>query len=153
MARVSITLDELPDYAGRELGVSEWITIDQQAIDAFGELTGEDHWTHTDPERASRETPYQSTIAQGFLTVSHATGLMRQILDVQGCSRFLNYGLDRVRFTAPVLAGARIRLRQTLKAVEPLANGSTRITTGCTFEIEKSERPAAVADFIFVAIP
>ena len=142
---------ELSRYTGHDLGASEWRIIDQAAIDAFANLTGDTHWLHTDPVRAAKEGPFGGTIAHGFFTLALLTSMMSQILEIGGANHFVNYGLDRVRFTGVVRAGDRVRLRQTLGAVTAVPNG-VRLTMNCTMEIEGSERPALVTDFIFMAL-
>jgi acyl dehydratase len=149
MLHVDSPLD-LEHYAGRDLGVSAWRVIDQASIDAFANLTGDTHWLHTDPERAAKEGPFGGTVAHGFMTLAFLTSMMGQLLEIDGASHFVNYGLDRVRFTGVVRAGDKVRLRQTLQEVTPV-KGGMRLTMTCTMEIEGSERPALVADFIFLA--
>jgi acyl dehydratase len=142
---------ELSRHVGQTLGHSEWRTIDQRTIDAFAGLTGDTHWLHTDPVRAAKDGPFGGTIAHGFFTLALLTSMMDQIIKINGASHFVNYGLDRVRFTGVVRAGDRVRLLQKLEATTPIQNG-VRITMQCTMEIEGSERPALAADFIFLAL-
>ncbi len=142
--------NELSRYIDHDLGCSDWRTLDQRSIDAFANLTGDTHWLHTDPVRAAKEGPFGGTIAHGFMTLALLTSMMSQILEIGGASHFVNYGLDRVRFTGVVRAGDRVRLRQKLGAVSAV-KGGVRLTMQCTMEIEGSERPAFVADFIFLA--
>lgn len=141
---------ELERYSGRDLGASDWRLIDQATIDAFANLTGDKHWIHTDPARAAKDGPFGGTVAHGFMTLALLTSMMNQLLEIGGASHFVNYGLDRVRFTGIVRAGDKVRLRQTLKTAEPV-KGGIRLTMTCTMEVEGSERPAFVADFIFLA--
>lgn len=141
---------ELEVHAGRDLGASSWRLIDQPTIDAFANLTGDTHWLHTDPARAAKEGPFGGTVAHGFMTLALLTSMMGQLLDIGGASHFVNYGLDRVRFTGVVRAGDKVRLRQTLQSATPI-KGGMRLTMTCTMEVEGSERPALVADFIFLA--
>ena len=148
-----ITVDhtaELAPFVGQELGVSEWITIDEESVTSFGRITGDTHWVHMDAERARRETPFGGIIAHGFLVLAIITGLSGQCYAVRGVRRWLNYGLDRVRFTAVVVAGSRLRLRLTLLALEPQKSG-TRLRLGCAIELDASERPAAVCEWICIA--
>lgn len=149
MLHVDSPLD-LERHTGHDLGASDWRVIDQALIDAFANLTGDTHWIHTDPERAAKEGPFGGTIAHGFMTLAFLTSMMGQILKIDGASHFVNYGVDRVRFTGVVRAGDKIRLRQTLQDAAPI-KGGIRLTMTCTMEIEGSERPALVADFIFLA--
>ena len=148
-----ITVEKAADLAplvGQKLGVSEWIAINEDAITSFGRITGDTHWVHMDAERARRETPFGGIIAHGFLLLAVITGLSGQCYAVRGARRWLNYGLDRVRFTAVVTAGSRLRLRMTLLALEPQKAG-TRLRLGCTIELDGSERPAAVCEWICIA--
>ncbi|MBL0421469.1 MaoC family dehydratase [Ramlibacter sp. AW1] len=138
---------ELAPWVGQELGVSGWVRIEQPTIDAFGTLTGDQHWIHLDPARARAEGPFGGTIAHGFLTLSLLTGLLKQCFDVTAAKRWVNYGLDRVRFTTPVKPGDRIRLRLVLASFEMREDGGARLACQCTMEIEGGERPALAATF------
>jgi acyl dehydratase len=141
---------ELAPFVNSELGYSAWVQLDEETIASFGRLTGDTHWVHMDTDRARRETPFGRTIAHGFLVLAIVTGLSKQCYAIRSARRWLNYGLDRVRFTAVVIAGSRVRLRLTLLALEPQRSG-TRIRLGCTLELEGSERPAAVCEWICIA--
>lgn len=132
---------------GPPLGTSGWVRLDQRKIAAFAELTGDDHWIHVDVERARRELPQGTTIAHGFLALALIPFLQRDIFQVRSRGKGLNYGCNRVRFTAPVPAGARLRLRQAVLACLRV-EGGTRITFESTLEIEGQERPALVAETI-----
>jgi acyl dehydratase len=143
----ALTLDELPALVGQELGVSGWFEISQARIDAFAEVTEDRQWIHLDVERATRELG--APIAHGFLTLSMMSAMTYQVTRFEGVSRGLNYGFDRIRFLAPVPAGARVRLRERLLAVEPKAGGLA-LTRECTVEIEGGDKPALVAEWIGV---
>lgn len=138
---------DLAAHLGQPLGKSDWVTIDQEKITAFAELTGDDHWIHVDVERAGREMPQGRTIAHGFYVLSLIPRLQRGVYTIRQRGKGLNYGCNKVRFTAPVPVGSRVRLGQMLKACERL-EGSTRLTFESTMEIEGSERPALVAETI-----
>ncbi|MFN3448737.1 MAG: MaoC family dehydratase [Roseococcus sp.] len=138
---------EMAQWVGKKLGTSDWFTVDQKTIDLFAEATGDHQWIHVDVERAKRELPGGRTIAHGFLTLSLLPRLAPTIYRIARRSRALNYGCNRVRFTAPVPAGARIRLHLTLKACEPIPGG-VRLTMENEVEVEGSERPALVAETI-----
>src|SRR5438309_9610655 len=112
--------NELLQHIGRELGSSEWITLDQALLDKFADATGDHQWIHVDVERARRELPGGKTIAHGYLTLSLVPRLGQTLYRVKHRSRGLNYGSNRVRFTGQVPAGSRIRLRQKIKSVEPV---------------------------------
>ena len=140
------------DFLGlvdQPLGSSDWFTIEQRHIEGFAQLTGDDFWIHVDTARAAREMPGGKTIAHGLFVLSLVPALQRRIWRVERRGKGLNYGSDRVRYTAPVPVGSRVRLHQTLKAAERTGAG-TRITTLCEFEIEGGSRPAVVAEFILL---
>jgi acyl dehydratase len=141
------TLADMDSHVGESLGVSEWLVVTQEMIDLFAEATGDHQWIHVDRERASREMPGGKTIAHGFLTLSLLPVMAQSISRVRTRSRALNYGSNKVRFTSPVPAGSRIRLRQVLKASEPVAGGR-RLIMEATVEIEGTDRPALVAETI-----
>jgi acyl dehydratase len=138
---------DLAQYVGKEIGVSDWFTVDQEIIDKFADATGDHQWIHVDVDRAKREMPGGKTIAHGYLTLSLVPRLAQTIYRVKKRSRGLNYGSNRIRFTGQVPAGSRIRLRQKIKAVDPV-EGGVRITSESTVEVEGSERPALVAETI-----
>ena len=151
---------ELDAHVGRELGPSDWITVDQGMIDRFAEATGDRQWIHVDVARAERELPTKSTIAHGYLTLSLLPVMIDQIYRVDNCSRRINYGANKLRFTNAVPAGARVRLRQKLVSVEPSGppdgTGGThgrRVVALSTVEIEGEERPALVAEIVSLVFP
>jgi acyl dehydratase len=146
----AVRLEDVPALVGKELGVSDWFVIDQARIDAFAEVTEDRQWIHVDVDRAKAEIG--GTIAHGFLTLSMLSAMTYQILQVEGVSRGVNYGFDKVRFLSPVPAGARIRLREKLLAAEPKAGGLA-LTRECTVEIEGQEKPALIAEWIGVLYP
>ena len=139
------TIGDLRDHVGKSLGAGEWVTVDQKMIDQFAEATGDHQWIHIDVERAKREMPGGKTIAHGYLTLSLLPRLNQSIFRVKQRSRGVNYGSNKVRFTAPVPAGSRVRGHLTLKAVEPVEGGA-RLTMEATVEVEGSDRPALVAE-------
>ena len=141
---------DMKAYEGQEIGVSEWYMVTQEQIDKFADATGDHQWIHVDPERAKKEMPGGKTIAHGWLTLSLVPRLASTLYRVKQRSRGINYGANRVRFTGMVPAGSRIRLRLTVKAVEPVANNGTRITNESTMELEGSDRPVLVAETIGV---
>jgi len=143
------TVADLKPYVGKPVGTSDWLTIDQQRIDDFARVSGDDNWIHVDVERAKRELPGGKTMAHGMLTLSLVTYLGGRILRVRQRSRGINYGSNKVRFTAPVVCGARIRLHRTLEKYEPIEGGA-RLTFGNRMEIEGEEKPALVAETISV---
>jgi acyl dehydratase len=139
------TPKDLLQHIGRELGPSDWMTVDQAMIDKFAEATGDHQWIHVDVERARKEMPDGKTIAHGYLTLSLVPRLAATMMRVKKRSRGVNYGSNKVRFITPVQAGARIRLRQRIANVEEIPGG-VRITSEMTMEIEGQPRPALVAE-------
>lgn len=141
------TLAELARHVGEDLGTSDWVTVDQKMIDAFAELTGDRNWYHVDIERAARELPGGRTIAHGLLTLALVPGMAGQIVEVRKHGRAFNYGLNKVRFPAPVPAGSRVRLRMKVQSAEPQVAG-TMLCRGYTMELEGSAKPAMVAEML-----
>jgi acyl dehydratase len=137
---------DLLQHVGKELGPSEWLTVTQEMIDKFAEATGDHQWIHVDVERAKKEMPGGKTIAHGYLTLSLLPRLAPTLMSVEKRKRGLNYGSNRVRFTAPVPAGGRVRLRQKLVKVEPVEDNGFRVTSEMTMEVEGNPRPAMVAE-------
>jgi acyl dehydratase len=140
---------DMQAHVGRKLGTSEWITVDQEKIDDFARLTGDDNWIHVDAERAARELPEGKTIAHGLLTLSLMPYLAAQTLKIRKRSRSINYGSNKIRFPAAVKCGARLRLHRTLQKFEPVEGGA-RLTFSNIMEIEGEERPAMAAESISV---
>jgi acyl dehydratase len=143
-----MTLDELRTRIGREIGVSGWHSVPQERIDRFAEVTGDDQWIHVDVERARRESPYGTTIAHGFLTVSLVSGLMREAVEVTGDFKMrVNYGFNRLRFPDAVPAGSRIRGRFVLNSMKDF-KGGVEMAWGVVVEVEGREKPALVAEWL-----
>ncbi len=145
--RPLVALEDLPSLVGECLGVSRWHTVTQEEIDLFAEATGDHQWLHVDPERA-KSGPFGTTIAHGYLTLSMAPMLLWDAVEVTGVSRVLNYGIDRVRFPAPVPVNSRIRLSVELLGVQVI-DGGFQTKLGCTFQLEGAAKPACVAEIIF----
>ncbi|NEA99531.1 MaoC family dehydratase [Streptomyces sp. SID13726] len=135
-------LDELKKLAGSDLGTSEWIEVTQERINTFADATGDHQWIHVDPARAA-EGPFGAPIAHGYLTLSLFIPLFTELLDVQGVTTKVNYGLNKVRFPSPVKVGSRIRLTAKLTEVEDVAGG-VQIAVDGAIEIEGGGKPAAV---------
>ncbi|TJV33328.1 MAG: MaoC family dehydratase [Mesorhizobium sp.] len=132
---------------GQELGVSDWTTVDQSRIDQFAECTGDRQWIHVDPERAKRQSPFRATIAHGYLTLSMIGALALDMGIVpENTQAVFNYGFDKVRFLAPVRAGARIRLRITLLSMEDKGPGQYLMKAANIVEIEGEKKPALTAE-------
>ena len=140
---------DLLAYAGKEIGTSDWYTVTQEQIDKFADATGDHQWIHVDVERARKEMPGGKTIAHGWLTLSLVPRLAATIYRVKNRSRGINYGANRVRFTGPVPAGSRIRLKLKIMDVERV-EGGVRVTNEGTMEIEGGSRPVLVAETIGV---
>jgi acyl dehydratase len=147
MALTGYSMATLKEFVGREIGVSDWLTVDQHRIDEFADCTGDRQWIHVDVERARRESPYGGTIAHGYLTLSLAASLaMEAGVIPPDAVAALNYGLDKVRFVAPVKAGSRVRNRVTLAGAEDKGSGRVLITMQNTIEIEGDGKPALIAE-------
>jgi acyl dehydratase len=141
------TVEELKQWLGKEVATSDWLKIDQDRIDRFADATGDHQWIHVDPARAASESPFGTTIAHGYLTLSLLPHMMMETLDVQGGRMSINYGLNRVRFSAPVRCNDRIRTRFTLAALEDIPGG-IQVTWHALVEIEGQHKPACVAEMI-----
>ena len=137
-------IDELKTKVGDELGVSEWHEVTQEKIDAFAEVTGDDQWIHIDPERA-KETPFGGTIAHGYYTLSLAPRFSYDLFKLEGVAFGLNYGLNKVRFPAPMPVGDRVRMRMELQSVDDIPGGA-QITMKLTFERDGGDKPVCVAE-------
>lgn len=148
MTRIVVErIGDLRERAGEELFVSEWHEISQARIDKFAEATGDTQWIHVDTERARMESPYGTTIAHGYLTLSLIAGFFQDTLSVKNRRRGLNYGLNRVRFLSPVPAGSRVRGRHRLLKYEDVEGGA-QLTWQVTVELEGSEKPACAIEAI-----
>jgi acyl dehydratase len=143
------TVEDAKALTGQLLGISQWLLIDQQMVDEFANLTRDRNWIHVDVERAKRELPGGKTIVHGMLTLSLVIHLGADIFSIRRRKHGINYGADRVRFTAPVPVGSRVRLQRTLQAYEPVAGGA-RLTFSNRIEVEGAERPAMVAETISI---
>ena len=138
----------LKDFVGREFEVTEWFLVSQERIALFAEATEDRQWIHLDRAKASKESPYGTTIAHGFLTLSVISHLLKSVIQIQSGVRLaVNYGLNRVRFPAAVRADSRIRARVSLLALKELSD-SAEATYSVTIECERSEKPACVAEWI-----
>jgi acyl dehydratase len=137
---------DMKAHIGKQIGTSEWVTVDQPMIDKFAEATGDHQWIHVDVERAKKDMPGGKTIAHGFLTLSLIPMLNHQISHINNVRNGINYGCNKVRFTSPVPAGSKVRARAKLLAADPMTGGGVRLTNQVTVEIEGQERPACVAE-------
>lgn len=147
-ARTIDSVDELRKLVGQEVGSSDWLQVTQPMIDTFAEVTHDPQWIHIDAERAKRESPFGTTIAHGFLTLSLLSYLHGQAVQVGGSRKMsINYGLNRVRFPNPVRVGSRIRARSAVQTIEDFPGG-VQITWLITIDLENAEKPALVAEWV-----
>jgi acyl dehydratase len=144
---------DLLDHVGEQLGVSRWFDVDQSKIDRFADVTDDHQWIHVDTERAARETADGRTIAHGLLLLAILTGLEADVLQIEHLSHTINFGLERLRFTAQVPVGARVRLRRSIAHATSNVDGSVRVTFDDVVEMEGSQRPAMVAQTIWLIHP
>jgi acyl dehydratase len=150
----NLTLSQLGEHVGRELGVSEWVAVEQSRIEAFAACTGDHQWIHVDIERAKRESPFRGPVAHGYLMLAMIAPLSMEVgIIPKDAAAGLNYGIDKVRFLTPVPAGARVRLRVSLIGIEPKEGGQTLMKTRNTLELEGSEKPALIAETLALLIP
>lgn len=153
MAIADYSMATVAQFVGRELGTSEWVTVDQNRIDQFAACTGDHQWIHVDVERARRESPFGGPIAHGYLTLSLIGPMTMEVGAIPpDAAAGLNYGLDKVRFIAPVRAGARVRNRVTLLTAEPQGGGRVLLKLQCTLEIDGEAKPALVAETLCMLI-
>jgi len=148
MAKIVIPgIDRLKEWAGKEVAVTEWMTVTQEHIDEFADATGDDQWIHVDRERAARESPYRTTVAHGFLTLSLLPHFFGKAVEIRGARMGINYGLNRVRFTGPVPSGSRVRARFRLASAEDIEQG-VQMLWNVTVELEGGDKPVLVAEWI-----
>ena len=154
MAAVEVVgIEGLKELMGKTIGPGEWRTVTQEDIDTFADLTGDHQWIHTDVERAKAESPFGTTIAHGNLTLSIIDGLRIELIESSGFKLGVNYGWNKVRFPAPVPAGARVRSTAEVVEVEDVGGGWWQIVTRFTIEVEGSDKPCCVADSVGRALP
>ena len=146
-------VEGMKEMLGQTIGPSDWREVSQSDIDAFAELTGDHQWIHTDVERAAKESPFGTTIANGNLTLSLIDGLRIEMIESTGFKLGVNYGWNKVRFPAPVPASKKIRATAGVTEVEEVAGGWWQIVTRFTVEVEGSGKPCCVADSVGRALP
>lgn len=140
--------NSLAELVGREIGVTDWSTITQDLIQQFAEVTGDRQWIHLDPDRAKRDSPFETTIAHGFLTLSLLSHSIRQVIEIQnGVGMTVNYGLNRVRFPAPVRVDSRIRSHFVVQSLKRVP-GALEVVFGVSIEVEGSDKPCCVAEWV-----
>ncbi|MBQ5941806.1 MaoC family dehydratase [Massilia sp. AB1] len=148
MPRV-LRFEELPGLAGQEVALSDWFAVGQERVDAFAEATGDRQWIHVDPERCRRESPFGGPVAHGFLSLSLLPAMLDSALRIEGLRMGLNYGLNKVRFPAPLPVGSRVRARWTLAAAEPVAGGLQLTWEGLVERDGAGDgRPVCAAEFL-----
>jgi acyl dehydratase len=153
MAIPQYSMATAPQFVGRELGASGWVAVDQERIDRFAECTGDRQWIHVDVERARRESPFGGPIAHGYLTLALVAAMVMELGVIPpDAASGLNYGLEKVRFIAPVKAGARVRTRVSLLSAEQQSGGRMLLKLNCTLEIEGEPKPALVAETLCMLI-
>jgi acyl dehydratase len=153
MAIPQYSMATAPQLVGRELGASGWVAVDQDRIDRFAECTGDRQWIHVDVERARRESPFGGPIAHGYLTLALVAAMVMELGVIPpDAATGLNYGLEKVRFIAPVKAGARVRTRASLLSAEAQSEGRMLLKLNCTLEIEGEPKPALVAETLCMLI-
>jgi acyl dehydratase len=144
----TLTLEELEQGGERDLGATDWVTLDQERINQFAEATGDHQWIHVDPEMAA-QGPFGGTIAHGYLSLSLLPGLLPELMTVEGARMGINYGIDRVRFTAPVPVGSQVRLKAKLLSAERRGEG-VLYRLGVEVEIKDAEKPALVGEVLYL---
>ncbi len=142
--------EEFEAHLGQELGTSEWLTVDQDRINKFADATNDHQWIHVDVERAQRESPYKSTIAHGYLTLSLLPCMWQQIIQVNNIDMLVNYGMDRMKFGQPVITGSRVRMTASLHNIQNL-RGIAKVELDFKIEIEGQRKPAlqGIASFLY----
>lgn len=150
MARREVTFEELRSLGETPLGESDWLLVDQERVNGFADVTEDHQWIHVDPQRAAAG-PFGTTIAHGYLTLSLIPRLLEGLLVVTDQVRGTNYGIDRARFTAPVPVGSRVRLSGRLAEVQQRADGGLQYKVGVELQVEGQDRPALVAEIIYLA--
>jgi acyl dehydratase len=141
--------DEFKSYLGKELGVSNYITISQEQVNLFADSTLDHQWIHTDPERAAKESPFGTAIAHGYLTLSVAPHLWEQIADIRNIKMMINYGIEKLRFNQPVKVGDQVRLRAKMVDIADL-RGITKAQIKVDLEIKDQRKPAYTAILVFL---
>ena len=147
MSSTTTTIAELPSFKGQELGTSDWLEVTQERVNTFADATGDHQWIHVDVERAKAESPFGGPIAHGYLTLSLLVPLVSQTYTISDAKMGVNYGLNKVRFPAPVPVGSKVRARVTLKDVEEVAGGLQN-TFAVTIEREGGDKPVCIAEWV-----
>ena len=149
MAKMIIeNLEDIKKMVGQELGVSDWIMITQEKVNTFADATGDHQWIHVDPERAKKESPYGGAIAHGYLTMSLGPYFLQQVMEIKKKRMGVNYGLNKVRFPAPVPVGGKLRMKAEVAEAEEI-KGGVQVVIKLTFEVEGQEKPCCIAEAIY----
>jgi acyl dehydratase len=147
------SVPELKDFIGRSLGTSDWITISQERINTFADATGDHQWIHCDTERAERDSPFKSTIAHGYLTVSLVPTLLSELMIVNHCDTVINTGIEKMRLSTAVLSGARVRMTASIKDTRDMPKGGIRATISVRLEVEGQRKPACHGHITYIYYP
>ncbi|GLS28599.1 Acyl dehydratase [Mesorhizobium albiziae] len=149
----ALTFETMGGMAGKELGVSGWVTVDQEMINQFAECTRDRQWIHIDVERAKRESPFKAPVAHGYLTLSLIAAMSYELGALpKGTAAAFNYGLDKVRFLAPVRVGSRVRLRSTLMSFDDKGGGQYLMKSNNVIEIDGEDKPALIAETLAMLV-
>ncbi|WP_405206285.1 MaoC family dehydratase [Aquimarina sp. LLG6339-5] len=140
--------DEFKAYQGKQLPLGKWLTVTQEMINAFADATKDYQWVHVDLDRIKKESPFKKPIAHGFLSVSLLSKMLMDLIDIESLAMGVNYGLNKVRFPNPVIVNSRLRLHSSIKDIEAYTEKGLKITWDCSVEIDGSEKPACVAEFV-----
>jgi acyl dehydratase len=146
-----LTFDTISDFSkivGKDLPIGNWYTVTQEMITDFANATLDTQWIHIDEAKAVEESPFKSTIAHGFMSVSMISKLLEEVFTIKSLKMGLNYGLNKVRFPSPVPVNSQLRMLSKVMAIEELANNGIKATFYCTIEIKGQEKPACVAEFL-----
>jgi acyl dehydratase len=146
-------VEHLKDFVGQELGPSNWVVISQERIDRFADATGDRQWIHCDVERAQRDSPFKTTIAHGYLTISLAPALLAELVVVEKCGSVINTGIEKLRLSTPVLSGARVRMSAKLLGARDMPRGGVRATFSIRFETDRATKPVCHAQVTYVYFP
>jgi acyl dehydratase len=148
MTTIISGIDGVKAKVGEHLGYSDWMEVTQERVNQFADATGDHQWIHVDPERAAKESPFGGPIAHGYLTLSLAPVLLGSLMRVEGISMGVNYGLNKLRFPAPVPGGSKLRVGASVAGVEDIAGGA-QVTMDITFEVDGQDKPACVAQAVY----
>lgn len=148
MTAKRIRLQDLPTLVGHEVGVSDWYLVTQRAVAAYAAATDDHQWFCEDVERAKKESPFGGTVAPGYFILALAPGLLKKIWYLQEARLGMNYGINRLRFPAPLLVGKRVRLRASVRSVTSVQDGQ-EVTLGLLFEVEGGQKPVCVAETVY----